>query len=249
MAISHEMLGPNPSNLEINKWLEFEAKILDFPSQVKSDIEAAYKSAEKGHRGQFRVNGDRFFDHPRAVALILIDEVGIRNPEILILALLHDTWEDTALWATPLGSGQVDEFEKISQSFNRKIAYELHDLTINEEVFGKAEAEEIYYQALSRTSSEVLLVKMADRLHNLQTLSIMPCEKRFKKLKETSRLIPICERASNDYPQETGILMELINTAITEAEQDLPENTRKDLAKSRRRYDKKESINKGLFWI
>jgi len=135
--------------------------------------------AVKAHEGQWRKSGDAYINHPCNVALILVAEMDIRDPEILAAALLHDTVEDVPEVTTqvighlfgPNVAAIVDGCTKISYSARDR------------QTFYKLVHRKIFTGAASRL--EVMLVKMADRLHNLRTLNAMPRHKRQKVAEET----------------------------------------------------------------
>jgi len=135
--------NPNPDSLEL--------------------IRKAYQMALKSHEGQLRQSGDSYINHPLNVAMILAD---MRvDPQSLITALLHDTLEDTSL--SP---------ETIEAAFGKKVLHLIDGVTkIGKFQFKKSQAEkqaENFRKMLLSMSEDirVLLVKLADRLHNMRTI-------------------------------------------------------------------------------
>jgi len=117
-------------------------------------VDTAYDFGKYAHRMQQRKTGERYFEHPRAVALILIDEVGITDARIISAALLHDVLEDTHLLT-------MARAEKL---FGKDVAVWLDFLT-------KQKSVAAYYNRLSEEAPwQALLVKFADRLHNIRMM-------------------------------------------------------------------------------
>ncbi len=131
------------------------------------------------HGNQWRRSGDPYIMHPCSVARILAEELDIRNPEILAAALLHDTVEDVE---EVTGEVIRDKFgpnvEAIVEGCTKVTHY-----TGDRQTFKKLVHRKIFSGAAARL--EVMLVKLADRLHNLRTLSSMPKHKRQKIADET----------------------------------------------------------------
>lgn len=141
-------------------------------------IERAFNFARMAHKGIRRRSGEPYILHPIAVAKIASQEIGLGSTSICA-ALLHDVVEDTDYTV-----------EDIRQQFGRKIAELVNGLTkISGGIFGdKASAQAENFRKLLLTMSEdirVVLIKMADRLHNMRTLSSMPPGKQYKIAEET----------------------------------------------------------------
>ncbi len=132
-------------------------------------IEAAYILSKYAHRGQLRQNGVRYFEHPKAVAWILIDELGLSSWRIIVLALLHDVPEDSFLLS----------WYRIELNFGTKVMMGLKLLT------NKPDKEGYVGRLHGSASWQVLMVKLADRLHNLRTLDDCALEKQRRKVEET----------------------------------------------------------------
>ena len=129
-------------------------------------IERAYKFAKEAHKGVRRRSGEPYILHPIAVAKIASQEIGLGSTSICA-AFLHDVVEDTDYTV-----------EDIEQHFGKKIAQIVAGLTkISGGIFGdKASAQAENFRKLLLTMSEdirVVLLKMADRLHNMRTLGSM----------------------------------------------------------------------------
>ncbi len=141
-------------------------------------IERAFQFARQAHQGIRRRSGEPYIMHPIAVAKIASQEIGLGSTSICA-ALLHDVVEDTDYTV-----------EDIEQHFGPKIAQLVEGLTkISGGIFGdKASAQAENFRKLLLTMSEdirVVLIKMADRLHNMRTLGSMAPNKRFKIAGET----------------------------------------------------------------
>jgi GTP pyrophosphokinase len=141
-------------------------------------IERAYRFAREAHKGVRRRSGEPYIMHPIAVATIASQEIGLGSTSICA-ALLHDVVEDTDYTV-----------EDIEQNFGKKIAQLVEGLTkISGGIFGdKASAQAENFRKLLLTMSEdirVVLIKMADRLHNMRTLGSMAPSKQYKIAGET----------------------------------------------------------------
>ena len=141
-------------------------------------IERAFRFAKKAHHGVRRRSGEPYIMHPIAVARIVIAELGLGSTSICA-ALLHDVVEDTEYTR-----------EDIAAAFGEKIASIVEGLTkISGGIFGdkaSVQAENFRKLLLSMsTDIRVVLIKMADRLHNMRTLGSMRPEKQYKIAGET----------------------------------------------------------------
>ncbi len=141
-------------------------------------IERAFRFAKEAHKGVRRRSGEPYILHPIAVAKIASHEIGLGSTSICA-ALLHDVVEDTEYTV-----------EDIEQHFGRKVARIVEGLTkISGGIFGdKASAQAENFRKLLLTMSEdirVVLIKMADRLHNMRTLGSMAPNKQYKIAGET----------------------------------------------------------------
>ena len=141
-------------------------------------IERAFRFAKEAHKGIRRRSGEPYILHPIAVAKIASQEIGLGSTSICA-ALLHDVVEDTEYTV-----------EDIEQHFGKKIAQLVAGLTkISGGIFGdKASAQAENFRKLLLTMSEdirVVLIKMADRLHNMRTLGSMSPNKQYKIAGET----------------------------------------------------------------
>lgn len=147
-------------------------------SQEDTDLVAkAYDMSLLAHKDQKRKTGEAYFEHPLAVARILIDELHIRDIDLIISALLHDTGEDSPMYGNMKSSYARVEGElkkQLTWQFNERVADIVLALTKPKsndfEFKSKQEAESYYHTHLESTLPEAILVKACDRLHNLRTL-------------------------------------------------------------------------------
>nr|WP_307852939.1 bifunctional (p)ppGpp synthetase/guanosine-3',5'-bis(diphosphate) 3'-pyrophosphohydrolase [Kitasatospora sp. RG8] len=149
------------------------------------DIEKAYAVAEKWHRGQKRKSGDPYITHPLAVATILA-ELGMDAPT-LMAGLLHDTVEDTDYG-----------LETLRRDFGDSVALLVDGVTKLDRVkFGEAaQAETVRKMVVAMAKDpRVLVIKLADRLHNMRTMRYLKREKQEKKARETLEIYaPLAHR-------------------------------------------------------
>ena len=132
----------------------------------------AYNFSKYGHRGQERDNGDRYFEHPRRVALILIDELKIYDHEMIIAALLHDIEEDSYILT----------WDRIQKDFGDRALGFIKLLTKQ-----LGQKLEDYLLALQQADEAAQLLKLADRLDNVRDMKGCTEEKRKRYLLETTR--------------------------------------------------------------
>jgi len=139
----------------------------------------ALSFAVNAHQDQKRKSGEVYVSHPCQVAMILVEEMGITDPETLAAAVLHDTVEDVP---------EVTD-EVIGEIFGKEVAAIVDGCTKithfsgDRQTFYKLVHRKIFSGAASRI--DIMLIKLADRLHNLRTLSSMPRHKRQKIADET----------------------------------------------------------------
>ena len=140
-------------------------------------IKRAFFLAKEAHAGVRRRSGEPYLLHPIAVAQIVIKEIGL-GVKSVVAALLHDVVEDTDYTV-----------EDIEQIFGAKVAYMVDGLTKMSGVFNAETSEQAeYFRKVLLTLSDdvrVILIKIADRLHNMRTLQFMPLNKQIKITGET----------------------------------------------------------------
>ena len=150
-------------------------------------IVKAYNFAKAAHEGQFRNSGEAFFIHPVNVAIILA-ELNMDTTTI-IAGLLHDVIEDTE-----------NSYEKVAEKFGEEIAALVDGVTklknLKYQTKQESQAENLRKMVLAMSKDiRVIIVKLADRLHNMRTLEYMNDEKRKEKALETLEIYaPIAHR-------------------------------------------------------
>ena len=169
------MAAPKVLDLSTEKFIKDMTEIN--PKYDDSVIIKAYEIARSLHDGQFRKSGEPYIIHPVAVAKILA-QFGMDN-ETVIAGLLHDVVEDTRYTR-----------EQLAEDFDEKIADLVEGVTkltnISYDSSEAAQAENFRKMFLAMSKDiRVLIVKLADRLHNMRTLEYMPTEKRKMKAMET----------------------------------------------------------------
>ncbi|WP_457678087.1 RelA/SpoT family protein [Thermovibrio sp.] len=157
---------------------EIIEKVKEYRSNFDKElIEKAYRFAKEKHEGQFRKSGEPYFSHPAEVAYILA-QLKMDVPTI-VAGLLHDTVEDTDT-----------TIEEIEREFGREVAFIVKGVTKLEgySFQSKEEKEAESFRNLLISLAEdirVLIVKLADRLHNMRTMDSMPRESQVRNAKET----------------------------------------------------------------
>ncbi|MEB8336615.1 RelA/SpoT family protein [Streptomyces endophyticus] len=148
-------------------------------------VERAYQVAERWHRGQKRKSGDPYITHPLAVTTILA-ELGM-DPATLMAGLLHDTVEDTEYG-----------LDTLKRDFGDQVALLVDGVTKLDKVkFGEAaQAETVRKMVVAMAKDpRVLVIKLADRLHNMRTMRYLKREKQEKKARETLEIYaPLAHR-------------------------------------------------------
>ena len=165
------------------------------PSDDISMIEKAYRLADNAHQGQVRKSGEPYIIHPLCVAIILADlEL---DKETIVAGLLHDVVEDTVMTV-----------EQVGEQFGTDVAFlvdgvtKLQHLHLADNSGNKTEAQlEMQAENLRKMfmamakDIRVIMIKLADRLHNMRTLKHMPHEKQIRIARETMDIYaPIAQR-------------------------------------------------------
>lgn len=152
-----------------------------------NQVRRAYYYAEQAHEGQMRRSGDRYITHPLAVAHILADLK--LDHQSLMAAMLHDVIEDTGIPKDALSDQFGDDVAELVDGVSKLTQIEFRS---------RAEAQAENFQKMTLAMARdirVILVKLADRLHNMRTLGPMPYEKRQRIANETLDIYaPIANR-------------------------------------------------------
>lgn len=173
----------NPHSDEVNELLRVVKA--NHPKSDLAIIERAYLVAEHAHEGQNRRSGEPYITHPIAVAQILAD-LGI-GPTTIAAALLHDTVEDTAYTLSMLQKDFGDEIAALVDGVTK----------LDKVKFGEnAQAETVRKMVVSMSKDiRVLVIKLADRLHNARTWGFVELEKAQRKAQETLEIYaPLAHR-------------------------------------------------------
>jgi GTP pyrophosphokinase len=158
---------------------------LNHPKVDLSIIERAYTAAERAHDGQMRRSGEPYITHPVAVAQILAD-LGI-GAKTIAAALLHDTVEDTDYTLDALRADFGDEIAMLVDGVTKLDKVKYGDST-------QAETVRKMIVAMSK-DIRVLIIKLADRLHNARTWGFVPNESAVRKATETLEIYaPLAHR-------------------------------------------------------
>lgn len=157
------------------------------PQANTKQVIKAYSFAEAAHEGQYRNSGERFFVHPYNVAMILI-ELNM-DTDTIVAGLLHDVLEDTDV-----------VYEKLVEEFGEEVANLVEGVTKLKKLKYKTkqenQAENLRKMVVAMAKDiRVIIIKLADRLHNMRTLEYMSEEKKKEKALETLEIYaPLAHR-------------------------------------------------------
>ncbi len=158
-------------------------------------IDQAYNLAKYGHRNQFRDNGERYFEHCRQTALILIEELGITRYKLVIAALLHDVIEDS----------YVVNRRTIKKLFGKKVARLVRTVTKPKKddprFSSDEERHDFYHQQIRNAEVDAMMIKFLDNLNNMRTRFDCTDEKQERKSTESIvHYVPLIPCVTAVYP-------------------------------------------------
>ena len=172
------------------------ALVRNYNPRANADlIEAAYDYGRRMHEGQYRHSGEPYFTHPVAVAAILTEQR--LDDATIVTALLHDTIEDTK-----------STYSEVTRLFGEEVAElvdgvtKLTNLQLSSAESKQAENFRKLFMAMSK-DLRVILVKLADRLHNMRTIKSMKPDKQAQKARETMEIFaPLAGRMGMQWMRE-----------------------------------------------
>ncbi len=172
--------------LDVKQFIK-ELKTYDLVGIDFEVMAEAFEFGKKAHTGQMRKSGEPYFTHPIAVCFILAELE--MDQDTLVAALLHDVIEDTPI-----------SFEEIAEKFGKTVAHLVDGVTkldkIHYETREEREADNVRKMFLAMAEDiRVILIKLADRLHNIRTLKFQTGDKKIEKARETLEVYaPIAHR-------------------------------------------------------
>ena len=159
----------------------------------KKRLKEAYDFARQKHAGQKRQGGEPYICHPLHVALILAREIGAES-DVLAAALLHDVIEDCNVTRAELAEKFGDPVASAVDAVSQLTESMCGDLEISKDDKDRASDEKLLTEVLEKDEKRGFLIKLADRIHNLRTISAMPPEKQQAKADHTLKiLIPVAK--------------------------------------------------------
>ncbi|MCE6949980.1 bifunctional (p)ppGpp synthetase/guanosine-3',5'-bis(diphosphate) 3'-pyrophosphohydrolase [Cereibacter sphaeroides] len=172
------------------------ALVRNYNPRTNADlIRRAYAYGRQMHEGQFRQSGEPYFTHPVAVAAILTEQR--LDDATIVTALLHDTIEDTKSTYTEVSRLFGDDIAELVNGVTK-----LTNLELSSAQSKQAENFRKLFMAMSK-DLRVILVKLADRLHNMRTIKSMRPEKQAQKARETMEIFaPLAGRMGMQWMRE-----------------------------------------------
>src|SRR3989344_5624606 len=160
-----------PDDEGIENHQTFVDRLKGFSEEELFLIDFAYDLAKAAHVRQRRDSGERYFEHLRNVALILLDDLKVKNHKMVIAALLHDSIEDTFIFGhstkATYSQWQKIAMHRLTKLFDWETATMIITLTKPKsdgmEIIDKKQAHDVYLNNLAKSSEETILIKMCDR--------------------------------------------------------------------------------------
>jgi len=177
----------------INSYSDFLGKVekkLNLSTKEKTLIRRAYLLSNFKFKNITRDSWENYFEHLERTALIILNEFDNPTVNQIVLALLHDIWEDRLL----------NDVNTLLFLFSEEMKNKVLTLSRNDERLwtniSKLNRKKAYFERLvNHNNEDVLKVKLADRIDNLRTIACWPKEKILKKLQETEKyIVPIAEK-------------------------------------------------------
>lgn len=206
---------------ELQKYEEDKDKYLshlkevDYRNESIEVIDEAYALSYIIFYNIKRDSGKPYFEHLVKVSQILIDECKINDPEMIIAALFHDAIEDSVVYGNtslPISVWRGQAYPRLSKTFDSNVAKMVITLTRPQvngvDIKDDKAAHDIYISKLQETEDfRIILIKMADRLHNLRTLSGTSPEKQSRVVKETKEIyFPLFKRMQDSFREKSAYL-------------------------------------------
>ncbi len=190
---SHPIGGPDDYGISLPEWLKSCVERIPpgigqtCPTDAEALLAASFDLAFQLHEGQFRASGEPYIVHPVAVA-DLLREIGA-SPSVIAAGFLHDVVEDTDLTLEQLETYFGSEVKELVEGVTKLGGIHFTNRT-------EAQAENLRKMFLAMASDiRVVLVKLADRLHNMRTLSSLQFEKQQRIARETREIYaPLANR-------------------------------------------------------
>ena len=188
-------------------------------------VERAYLLAERAHEGQLRLSGEPYITHPLSVAVQLA-EMHL-DPDALAAALLHDVVEDTAVSSEQIREEFGESVERLVQGVTKLGRIKLHSQA-------QVQAENIRKMLIAMAEDlRVVLIKLADRLHNMRTIAPLPEERRRRIAQETMDIYaPLAHRLGMGQ-----VKAELEDLAFSVLDHDNYERVRQEILSQRRQRE------------
>ena len=186
----------NPFSTPETVWRRLQSAL---EGRVPPIVRVAYELAAQAHAGQRRFEGSPYVVHPLRVALILAEERGMTDPELLATALLHDVLEDSSVTFGQLRDVVGEQVAEWVRALSKPPADQQ----------AKAARDAAYFSALLEAPREVRLVKLADRLDNLRFAHLRQDPTWSRAYREETRrwLLPLGERTDRWFARQLASLV------------------------------------------